>query len=254
MSTQPDRPTTLTVYADFTDPWSALASTRLDALAASGMTVHWRAVSREGGVRFRSKPLDQDHLDEIAAATQWQHDHACVGEAPVELRPSSCASATASISAFGAAVESGIAGYIRHLLIESYWRDGLDIGNPEVLRTLLAGPFRHGHSRSAILRDHGYAVSPAGGPITHLAWELGKSWHDTWTGAGSPELPAVFEDSDPLNLTTGRDAVQRLGDLIDGGAVAFPAADPFTLPPLTIASMRHSIEHPPYVHSTWYER
>ena len=71
-----------------------------------------------------------------------------------------------AVAGYAEAYGAGVAGPVRRLLFDACWTGGADIGNPEVLRRLLAGPIRAGHSTSLPLRDSGYAVSLAGGPIT----------------------------------------------------------------------------------------
>ncbi|MFN2321144.1 MAG: hypothetical protein ABR500_15900 [Dermatophilaceae bacterium] len=70
------------------------------------------------------------------------------------------------MSAYAEAVVAGVADHVRALLFRSHWVHNEDIGNPDVLRGLLALPILHGRSLAAVHSESGYAVSISGGPLT----------------------------------------------------------------------------------------
>jgi hypothetical protein len=86
------------------------------------------------------------------------------------------ANTQAAVSAYAEAYGAGVADDVRRLLFALYWEDGVDIGNPNALRTPLAAPILRGSSLSDRLRRFGYAVSVARGPITTSAWRRIRAW------------------------------------------------------------------------------
>jgi hypothetical protein len=197
----------LVVYADFTSPYCHLASRRVDALRAAGVGVDSRAVEARprlpvGGLR------DATELRELARKCDEVGGLLVAGEEFPGVVPEFVANTQAAVSAYAESYGAGVADDVRRLLFRLYWEDGVDIGNPNSLRTPLAGPILRGHSSAEPPRESGYAVSVARGPITTGAWRRIRAWHADWLRLGSRELPALLDDSG-LTLT-GELALRRL--------------------------------------------
>jgi len=122
----------------------------------------------------------------------------------------------ASVSAYAEAYRSPAASDVRRLLFELYWREGADIGSPNVLRKPLAGPILRCGSDADPLRQIGYAVSVGRSPITTGAVRRVRAWRAEWRDLGRSELPVVCVDGATLS---GIAAVRRLGKDIAGAGV-----------------------------------
>ena len=82
---------------------------------------------------------------------------------------------------------------------------------PRSAAPLLAAPIRRGHSTAWPLRDSGYAVTLAGGPVTTQAYYRIRDWQDSWRQLGAGTLPVLTEAGSTL---TGAQALSRLGDAV----------------------------------------
>lgn len=246
---------TAQIYADFADPWSALASVRADALVAAGASVKWRAVQGRHTVVVKSTLPTAQQQDEIDQARRWHEQHLSRGERPEPLRCKMIPSSSAPIAALAEATASGIGHNIRRVLYSTAWSEGSDIGDPEVLRRLLSWRFRHGNDRSDIRRRSGYAVSMAGGPVTHEGWMLLEEWQQSWLDLGQPQLPAlVLSDGE---LLSGAAAVRRLGEVRESRADTQPVSvdrELFPLPALPAGSCRSGIDQPSATVLPWYRQ
>lgn len=199
------------VHGDFTCPFSYLASWRTDLLVGTDAAVQWRAVEHAPHTPLTGQRLDDDGSRQ--ALQEWhQVQELLLPDEELPGRPPSTRSSTrAAVAGFAEAAGAGVADQVRRLLFRAYWVDGLDIGNPEILRALLAAPIRAGHATSAPLREFGYAVSPARGPVTSAAHRRIRRWRDEWVALGDPTIPALVEDG---RVLTGVPAVVRLGELV----------------------------------------
>lgn len=214
---------TMIVYADFTSPASYLASRRVDALRAAGVTVEWRAVEVRPDLPVSGLREEADRARlgaELAAARNLLlPDETLPGQVPPLL-----AKTEAAVSAYAEAVGSGVAEEVRRLLFELYWVDGADIGNPNVLRTPLAGVFKRGRSGVDALDYAGMPVSVTRGPITTDGWRLVQAWQSGRRHLGADAVPVVLAE-DGLTLH-GEVAVRRLGkEMAYYGASADPELD-----------------------------
>jgi hypothetical protein len=106
---------------------------------------------------------------------------------------------SAAVAAYAEAYGAGIADLVRPLLFQAYWMDGLDIGDPEVLRRLLPGAFRQGHRTSDAIRDFGYAVTSQHGPVTIAAAARIRQWQQSWLALGSRVDLTLVTDSTTLS-------------------------------------------------------
>lgn len=209
------------VYGDFTCPFSYLASWRADLLVGTDAAVEWRAVEHAADTPLTGRRLDDDGSRRMAQEWRQVQELLLPGEELPGRPPATLSSTRAAVAGFAEAVGAGVADPVRRLLFRAYWVDGLDIGNPEILRALLAAPIRAGHATSAPLREFGYAVSPARGPVTSEAHRRIRRWRDDWAALGDGTVPALVEDGSAL---TGVPAVLRLGDLV-GQRVGEPHDD-----------------------------
>ncbi len=197
----------LVVYGDFGDPWSYLASQRVDALQELGVHVEWRAVQWHRRTPVKGQLLQGAAWDEAVEALEGVRahlgEHELLPDRPWPFVPRT----EAAVSAFAEATGAGVADDVRRHLMRAYWEEGTDIGNPEVLRTLLAADFLRGHAESDPVREFGYAVAMTGAPITTVAWRRIKSWRERWDSLRRAELPTVVRGS---GVWAGADACHYL--------------------------------------------
>lgn len=220
---------TLVVYADFDSPVGYLAARRATALVAAGGSVDWRAVQRRPerpAVGARITPEQQEAL-----RCRFAELDALLlpGETLPRAVPTSAPNTEAAVVAYAEAYGTAVADEVRRLLFDLLWRDGADIGSPNVLRTPLAGPMLRANSGPDSARQTGYAVSISRGPITTNAYRRMADWRAEWQQHGSPALPVVLVDGATL---LGVDAVRRLGkEIVYGGVEVNPElADPRRYP------------------------
>lgn len=198
---------TLVVYGDFSCPMCYLASQRVDVLAGAGVAAEWRAVEHRPelpvtGLRYdrASSSAVQRGLGDAATLLR-------PGEQLPAAVPAMAAKTEAAVSAYAEACGAAVSNEIRRLLFTAYWEDGVDIGNPLVLQTLLASTFMRGAATSDPIRRFGYAVSVSRGPITSQAWRRIRSWRQEWQALGAPELPSLW---DGARVKSGERALKQL--------------------------------------------
>ncbi|QNN52682.1 DsbA family oxidoreductase [Nocardioides mesophilus] len=198
----------IVVYGDFNCPWSYLASRRAAQLASDGVEVDWRAVEHEP---WRPQPFSDTSTRFHRLRDEMPH----VLEAllPGEELPYALAGFVpfthAAVSGYAEAYGAGVGDRVRHLLFEALWLHGIDLGDAQVVRTLLTDAIRSGRSDSEPLHDWGYAVDVFGGPITTTAWRLREQWVSEWQAGGQDMVPVLVRDGEaPL---VGLDAVRWLG-------------------------------------------
>jgi len=220
---------TLIVYADFDSPEGCLASGRASALAAAGVAVDWRAVQRRPDRTVTGVRLTAGERDVLERRFAELEALLLPGEKLPRSTPTFAPNTEAAVSAMAEAYGTAVADDVRRLLFDLYWTRGADIGDPNVLRTPVAGPMLRANAGSDSMRQHGYAVSVSRGPITTGAWRRITDWRDEWRQLGSPSLPVVLFDGATL---VGNDAVRRLGkEIVYRGADANPdLADPRRYP------------------------
>jgi 2-hydroxychromene-2-carboxylate isomerase len=124
----------LTIYGDFNCPFSALASTRADALLALGHQIEWRAIQHDTTIPEAGEPVDGDTAAALAAEIATvlelsEHDlrlHLVVP--PVR---SNTAVASAAFAAAGSDAHR-----LRGRLFAAIWAEGRNLGDPVELRRL----------------------------------------------------------------------------------------------------------------------
>lgn len=232
----------LVIYSDFGSPAGYLASRRVDALAAAGVRVDWRAVEMHPRAPVGAAPLGGAEREALERELTAMGDLQIPGEELAWSLPAFGINTRGAVAGYAEAWGAGVADDVRRLLVAAYWERGLDIGNPEVLRRLLVGPILRGHSTSVPLGEFGLAVSPSRGPITMGAFRRIREWSSQWqahAAAIPPLAPAlglvlVVDGSLPVS---GETALRRLEKEIDrAGAALDPALpDPGRFPPVVDA-------------------
>lgn len=201
----------LLVYGDFTGPDCCLASHRIDTLKAVGVDIEWRAVELHPELPVMGISLHGQASTEVDQAMSAVTARLLPGESMLWKKPEMTPHTQAAVAAFAEADGAGVPGDVRQLLIGAYWTHGANIGNPEVLRRLIAGAIMRGHSTSDPLRRFGYAVSPSRGPITTGAYQRIRDWRAQWKELKAPNDVGLVE---PAGVSTGLDALDRLSALI----------------------------------------
>jgi hypothetical protein len=209
------------VYADFNCPGCYLASRRVDMLVAAGVSIDFRTVEHRPDLPVTGVRLSRTDQDVLTARFAAVQDLVLPGEQLPWTMPLVIAKSEASVSAYAEAYGSPAADDVRRLLYDLYWCEGADIGNPNVLRTALAGPLMRSGSAADPISDVGYAVSVNRGPITIGAYRRMKAWRSGWVDLGSPALPALLTGGATLH---GIEALRRLGkEITYAGADVDPA-------------------------------
>lgn len=198
----------IVVYADFTCPECYLAARRADALAAAEVPVDFRGIEHRPELPVTGLRLSAADQDALIARFGVLQDLLLTGEQLPWSLPPLTPKSEAAVSAYAEAYGSPVAREVRRLLCELYWREGADIGNPNVLRSPLAGPFLRSGSHADPLRRIGYAVTVDRAPITTEAYRRVRSWRAEWRDLGSPRLPVLLVGGATLS---GIDALRRLG-------------------------------------------
>lgn len=221
------------VYADFSCPDCYLASRRADALRAAGVEVDWRVVEHERRLPVGGRRLSPAQRDGLSGRFTGLAGLLLPGERLPWAMPTMVPKTEAAVSAYAEAYGAGVGDDVRRLLYTLYWLEGADIGSPAVLRTPLVGPILRGRSDAEPLRESGYAVSVARGPITTDAYQRIRCWRGEWQELDSPDLPVVLTGGATL---TGLDAVRRLGKEITytGASLEPELEDPRRYPQVSV--------------------
>jgi hypothetical protein len=180
------------VYGDFNCPYSYLASLRVDALLATGGDVEWRAVEHAPTLPVIGRRLDDAGKAEMDAEVQAIRELLMSEEELPFVTPQLVPRTEAAVAGYAEACGAGVADEVRRILFDAYWTRGLNIGSPEVLRPMLAGPIRGGQATALPLHRSGYAVSAARGPITVAAHRLIRGWQTGWEETGTQTTPTVI--------------------------------------------------------------
>ena len=196
----------LVLYGDFTCPWSYLASRRVDALVAAGLRVDWRAVrapaydARTGADRF---PVVRRELDLVSAGllTDERLPHALAGFVPE--------TAAAAVTGYAEAYAAGAAAQVRHLLFDAFWAHGCDVGDAQVVHTLVVDAIRSSSPPDNPRATWGYTVVGEE-PVAPAPRPLVERWARARRATGLDALPVlIVDDEAPLS---GAAAVARLAE------------------------------------------
>ena len=181
---------TLVLYGDFSCATCYLASQRVDGLTRAGVAVEWRAVEHRPELPVTGLRHDVDTRS--AAEHALAHSRALLrpGEQLPLAVPAMVPKTQAAVSAYAEACGAELRDEIRRLLFTAYWVDGMDIGNPELLHSLLGGTFMRGKATSNPIREFGYAATDNRPPAGNMGVTGGRS-----VGAHVADEPLSAHDS-----------------------------------------------------------
>lgn len=182
------------IYGDFTCAMCYLASWRADLLDDTLDAVDWRAVEHQPSLPLTGLRPARLELEGLTGRWGDMLSLRMPGEVVPGRSPSFVASTQAAVAGYAEAYGAGVAARARRTLFRAYWVNGLDIGNPEVLRVALGDTIRNGTSTSRPLHEWGYAVTSARGPVTTAAFHLIRNWREQWSELGSPREPVLVRD------------------------------------------------------------
>lgn len=222
------------IYGDFSSLACYLASHRVDALASVGVRIGWRAVECAPRLPVTGRRLDATDRGKLAG-DQAEVTGLLLPEEELPWRmPAIVPKTEAAVSGYAEAYGAGLGEDVRRLLFTAYWVEGADIGDPGVLRRLLAGPILRGHSAAEPLCRSGYAVSMNRGPITTSAWWRIRAWRTDWERRGTGVVPTLVEDGAPP--VSGAEVLRWLGKEITwaGTKVNPGLPDPARYPTLAV--------------------
>lgn len=184
------------LYLDLTSPWAYLAHLRLDRRGADGApatSLQWCVVQPDHGRPVAGLRGPGPELDRVRAELEAVRALAQEGEELPHDIPSVLPHPRTVAAAYAEGVDLGRGPAVRAALLHAYWVEGLDIGNPEVLRRVLPpvlvddGQLCDGDPR----REFGYVVSPAREPLSDEAYHLLRRWQGRWIENGRPEPLAL---------------------------------------------------------------
>lgn len=204
---RPGRSGRAMIYGCFSCPWCYVASLHSDQLTDQADGLQWRMVVPDPHLPVTGLRLDRACRSRLDAELTAVSAALLPGEELPEQAPAFLPHTGPAVAGYAEADGAGVGGLVRRVLFDAYWQHGADIGNPEVLRRLLVEPILAGHSTSWPLRESGYAVTLAGGPITTTAYCHMRDWRHDWQHAAGSALPAMVDDS---GTVTGQDVLHAL--------------------------------------------
>jgi hypothetical protein len=196
------------VYGDFCSPACFLASRRVDALAAAGISVDWRAVEADPRLPAGGRRIDGAERDALEGELDRLAELLLPDEGLPLTVPAFRPNTHGAVSGYAEAYVAGVADDVRRLLFDAYWTRGTDIGSSESLRRLLVGPLLRGASPSLPVSEFGYAVSPSRSPITTDAYRRIRDWSHRRELLGDPVVPMLVVDE--WQPVSGETALRRL--------------------------------------------
>ncbi|HLS44173.1 MAG TPA: hypothetical protein VK045_01950 [Ornithinicoccus sp.] len=180
------------LLADLTSPWAYLAHLRFDQpghenTEATERPVWWAIQPPTGrplvGLRGPGPERERLRRELDAVRAVASEDEILPDDVPAVLpHPRPVA------AAFAEAVDLGRGPQVRALLLRTFWLEGRDIGDPEVLRRILPSVLVDdgypctGDPR----REWGYVVSPQRQPLSNAAYHLLERWQGRWAELGRP--------------------------------------------------------------------
>lgn len=183
----PEPRTDRAVYADFTSAACYLASLRTDRLLRSGRPApDWRMVELRPRLPLKGIRLSASAQAFRARELAATREQLMPGEEFEARNPRFLPNTRAAVAAYAEAYEVGIADLARSLLFDAYWVQGADIGDPQVLRRLLAADIEQARATTDPPVRTGYVVSIQGGPVSTAAYRRIDAWQSEWLNLGIP--------------------------------------------------------------------
>ncbi|MDV3222941.1 DsbA family protein [Intrasporangium sp.] len=207
----------ITVWGDFTCPWSHLAWRRTELLADDGVEIDWRTVEHEPWRHVGPADVIARHRS-LHDEVQQVLGHLLPGEPFPYAPPTHVPFTGAATSAYAEAYAAGVDRPVRRTLFRSFWEDGTDLGDARILRELVADELLGSSSTSEPVWRWGLAVDVTGGPVSGAAWHLVRDWRSQWREVGGT-VPTVLVGGRRI---VGVEAVDWLGAQVrDRGLAAW---------------------------------
>ena len=213
---------TITLVGDFADPLSFLASQRAEHIRSLGLhDVRWLAVEADRTRPTVGAPPDETLVGRVRRLA-----------APGEAVPASglrVPNSRAATAAYAESFTDGVADAMRRALFDAVWVQGRNIGDPEVIRSIVFDvlnplpPYGDIDWRIranlpivplgdpdpiATTRQLGFIVSSGRGPLTVTGQECIDEWRRFWRQQQTSELPLLLTDRD--DVFAGEDALRWL--------------------------------------------
>jgi hypothetical protein len=229
------------IYADFSCPYSYLASLRADQLLWSGAAeIDWRAITHrrgpsDGGPRPDDGNDDRDRgLAAVAALARpgEQGPHPLAG--PVNEG--------ATVAAYAEAVSDGVQDQLRRRLFDAIWTEARRVSIVDEVRHLIAdvmcppepiwprlispdlpGALLHDPDVNRIVRRSGGTVTLYDGPLTATGSRRIRQWQQEWLALPHPLTPVVIAPDGAVLPRLG--ALRYLAAAASIGTPSPPALD-----------------------------
>jgi hypothetical protein len=230
------------IYADFSCPYSYLASLRADQLLWSGAAeIDWRAVTDRGGPppddgrNYRDERDDRDReLAAVAALARpgEQGPHRLAG--PVNE--------AATAAAYAEAVSDGVQHRLRRRLFDAIWTEARRVSTVYDVRHLIADvmcppepilhhlispdlpvPLLHDPDVNRVVRRSGGTVTVYEGPLTAAGERRIRRWQREWRALPAPVTPVVIAPGGEVLARLG--ALRYLTETASVGTLPPPAQD-----------------------------
>jgi 2-hydroxychromene-2-carboxylate isomerase len=188
----------LLLYGDFNCPWSYLASTRAHRLAQAGVAVDWRAVEHEPGGAASEPAEGRRRLDQVAEEMERVCSMLLPGERLHYALAGFVPDTRAAVASYAAAHDAGRAELARVTLFDAFWSHGLNLDNPDLVRTVVNDALR--------------SADPARPPFGDAAdaARTVERWRSEWRALEEEVIPVVVVDGQHHHF--GVDAVAWLGE------------------------------------------
>ena len=179
----PDAPPGLVIYGDFNCPFSALASSRAAVLERHGAVIDWRAVDHDPSIAPGGEAVSAATADSFAEELTQIRGLLVAGEDDRLRIPPKRVNTWLACRGY-AACPADERPVLREALFSAYWRDGLDLGDNQVVRRFCGER-----------RDHPTA----------------SRWREEWVALPRPLVPVmVLPDG---YVSRGLGALGRLADM-----------------------------------------
>jgi len=121
----------MTVWGDFTCPWSHLAWRRTEALADDGVAIDWRTTEHDPWHQLSRTELS-DRFQALQAEVAQVLTHLLPGEPLPYTLKGHVPFTGAATSAYAEAYAADVARPVRRRLFEAFWENGVDLDDARV--------------------------------------------------------------------------------------------------------------------------